>query len=1147
MAHRTGDEVPVLESLEPRVLLSAAMETWSKAGAGPYIPSDSKLVAVSGDLGKWLIEDTVSSFPECGPTGNYAQVVGGALRLHADESDPNFGCADNIWAVLFKGADNIPINGSKAIPFDAQSTVSFDVEGKLDDPEQGWSSGIYYDSIRLSLETKSGLALDYVFDRHPDRTANSAHEHHGLDHWREVFLDLAGGSYERNLFADFSTIPDFSADNPSANDLLIHSIDFEVVDTGWGAIDNVRIGIPLALDAPDLVGELAGVSLPTSLISGVGGSGKLTVKVDNAGFAAVPRSRRVDLHAVARPRDGGPDVDLGTAPNQSLSNLAPGRSKTVSVNVQVPASLADGDYDILVFLDSQDDLVESDESNNTVSLPTAGFTVSSPFHDLVGTLVDPKIPATMVSGDGTRISLPVNVRNVGNVPLARSQKIDLSIVARPVGGGTDIPVATITDQSVSALRPGADKKITCKTALPAGIPTGQYRLVVEVDCNDAVAESDESNNEAVSATFQPELGEIDLTGSFAKASLPSAIVQGVGASGKVQVVIGNEGNVSVAKGQKIDIQLVLRPDDGGADVHLATAAGASISGLKPGKSKSATLSAAIAAATPAGNYHLVAIVDSDDDVANEPDDDNNEIVGPPVIIAPPHRDLAGSLAKPKIPAVVISGDGTQISLPVNVKNHGNKALARNQKIDLTVVARPVGGGPDVPTATITGQSVSNLKPDGSKKFNIKVTLPAGIPTGTYDLVVLIDSGDDVAESNELNNEVVSPPLRVELGQIDLTGAFSGMALPSAIVEGVAASGKVRVIVTNDGNVPVAKGQQIDVALVLRPDNGGPDVVIAGASGASVSNLGPGRSKPITMAAVISDTASVGDYRLVAIVDSTDEVENERHEDNNQVVGGPIRVAEPFVDLAGEIVDVTLPTSFVAGTNAGRGVAKVTVANIGNIAIPGTPAPLAKVVFTPAGGGQTIELGSATISKASLQPGGSSTVSISLAAPATVPTGEYHLSVILDDGDVVAESDESNNSLAHEGTWIATAPPADLILASSTVSAKIYGDKIFYVTDTVRNSGGATDRSSRLSYYLSRDGKLDDDDHDLGSRTVPALAGGASSTQSTRLSTRGMINPFDFALSYRIIVVVDDYNQVDEGSSGESNNEKVYSTKFMSDQ
>ncbi|HSW00003.1 MAG TPA: CARDB domain-containing protein, partial [Sedimentisphaerales bacterium] len=215
---------------------------------------------------------------------------------------------------------------------------------------------------------------------------------------------------------------------------------------------------------------------------------------------------------------------------------------------------------------------------------------------------------------------------------------------------------------------------------------------------------------------------------------------------------------------------------------------------------------------------------------------------------------------------------------VAVTNMGNVPLSGNQTIDLSVVARPVGGGPDEPLYTLTKQSVSNLKPGASKNFTCKVVLPAGLPTGNYRLVVLVDSGGRVAESDESNNEVVSDPLAVELGEIDLTGAFGEVKLPTSFVTDRVIQSTARITVRNEGNVPVPSQPAPTVRVVLTRVGGGPEVEI-GLATISGTALLPGKSGTLNVSLTVPAWIAQGQYRLSAILDSKD-VATESNEANN---------------------------------------------------------------------------------------------------------------------------------------------------------------------------------------------------------------------------------------------------------------------------
>ena len=66
--------------------------------------------------------------------------------------------------------------------------------------------------------------------------ANDAQPYSGLPNYREIFLDPDVGSYTRDLFADFKTIPEFQGNGAS-----IASIEFKVDEHGEATLDNLVI------------------------------------------------------------------------------------------------------------------------------------------------------------------------------------------------------------------------------------------------------------------------------------------------------------------------------------------------------------------------------------------------------------------------------------------------------------------------------------------------------------------------------------------------------------------------------------------------------------------------------------------------------------------------------------------------------------------------------------------------------------------------------------------------------------------------------------------------------------------------------------------------------------------------------------------
>ena len=256
--------------------------------------------------------------------------------------------------------------------------------------------------------------------------------------------------------------------------------------------------------------------------------------------------------------------------------------------------------------------------------------VSAPFVDLAPAISNPKMPTSVVSGDGTKITLPVVIFNNGNVPCEQDQKIDVTIVARLSSNlsdpSQDVILAMLNDVSISNLKPDKSKKLNVKVLLEPGMAQGSYVLGVKVDSSDAVAESDENNNFAMTPLFAIEPGNVDLTGSISKSTLSPEILQGEGGKGSIKVYVVNQGNVPVSKGQKINVRIVARSTANGAEWDLVAINKqfVSISGLKPGKSKTYNGNIVIPTNLPKGTYQIIATIDSDQEVA-EANENNNVI------------------------------------------------------------------------------------------------------------------------------------------------------------------------------------------------------------------------------------------------------------------------------------------------------------------------------------------------------------------------------------------------------------------------------------------------------------------------------------------------------------------------------------------
>jgi subtilase family serine protease len=161
---------------------------------------------------------------------------------------------------------------------------------------------------------------------------------------------------------------------------------------------------------------------------------------------------------------------------------------------------------------------------------------------------------------------------------------------------------------------------------------------------------------------------------------------------------------------------------------------------------------------------------------------------------------------------------------------------------------------------------------------------------------------------------------------------------------------------------------------------------------------------------------------------------------------------------------------------------------------------------------------------------SSTNTVTVTVPATTPFGTYYLLACADDTKLVAETDETNNCLSTQSAAIEVAGPDLVETAVSASESPVFRGKSFKVTDTAQNNRGQAAGASTTRYYLSLDNVKGVGDILLtGSRAVPSLASGASSTNTVPVTVPGT-TPFG---KYYLLACADDTKLVTE--TNETNN------------
>lgn len=241
--------------------------------------------------------------------------------------------------------------------------------------------------------------------------------------------------------------------------------------------------ISLTTSPPDLA--VAAVSAPSSV--NAGSIVDFSWQVVNQGVGATNTSR---IDQVVLSADGqygnSDDFVLGTANVAAGSILAPGASQTISLNgLTIPLSIADGQYTLFVVADRNNRQFESDESDNvSVGVP---ITVTQMLSDLVveNATVNPE---SVVAGESVTVSW--NVRNQGSAATELSYWVDRVRLISNANGAV-INLGAASHNAVLASGAVVSKSVT--VAVPAGL-SGTYRIAIDVDADQRILESLESNN-----------------------------------------------------------------------------------------------------------------------------------------------------------------------------------------------------------------------------------------------------------------------------------------------------------------------------------------------------------------------------------------------------------------------------------------------------------------------------------------------------------------------------------------------------------------------------------------------------------------------------------------------------------------------------
>ena len=408
----------------------------------------------------------------------------------------------------------------------------------------------------------------------------------------------------------------------------------------------------------------------------------------------------------------------------------------------------------------------------------------------------------------------------------------------------------------------------------------------------------------------------------------------------------------------------LGPDD----VPLGSRAAPS---LAAGGSSTASTSVEIPPDTAGGTYYLLAHADADDAVVETIETNNTRfrslMVGPDLVVS-------------AISAPSAVGAGDTMTVTETTRNQGTTGAAASTTRFYLSDNFAVDPG-DVP---LGGRAVPALGAGVSDTGVTSVTLPDDTPSGTYYVLAMAD-GDEVVDETQESNNVRFHALSAGA---DLT--VSSLTVPS----GGEAGATVTVV---DTTANLATGPApASVTRFYLSSNIGFDPTDVPVGQRAVPALGAHASSIGVTSVLIPPGTTSGTYFLLAVADADNGVV-EGNEGNNVRfalirIGPDLTVwlaGSPFTAPAGATITVT-DTTRNAGSGAAGPSTTAVYLSTNTIFDPGD---------LPLGGHGVPALGG----------GVSHFVSVGVVIPDGIAPGNYYLILRADDGQVVAETSETNNT------------------------------------------------------------------------------------------------------------------------------------------
>ncbi|MCF4969077.1 CARDB domain-containing protein [Nostoc sp. CMAA1605] len=807
-------------------------------------------------------------------------------------------------------------------------------------------------SIQINYQVRnqgsgSAVASNTRFYLSPDLNIDSSDVYLGLD----TVNSLAAGasSQESVTFTIGSNI------NPG-NYYLIYYADADgyVIESNennnaFGNLINIT-----PAGNPDLI--IQNPTAPTT--ASVGSTIALNYQVRNQGVGSAGAST-TRFYLSRDTAFGTDDVLLGS---DAVNSIAAGAVSSETASILIGNSIAAGNYHLLFRTDADNNLGESDETNNVVS---RAITINSA--DLI--IQTPTAPTTASVGSTIALSYQVRNQGLGNA-VASTTRFYLS---RDTAFGTDDVL--LGSDAVNSIAAGVVSSETASIVIANSIAAGNYHLLFRTDADSTVAEGNENNNVVSSAIT---INSADLIIQNPTAPTTTSVGSTIALSYQVR----NQG-AGNAVASTTRFYLSRDTTFSTDDVLLGSDA---VNSIAAGAVSSETASILIANSIAGGNYHLLFRTDADGTVAEG--NETNNVVSKAITIDGPRPDLIIQ----NISAPSIVDPGNLFTLNYQIANQGT-ASAGNHTTKIYLSRDTTLSSDDILLASDPNYFYPVLNAGTYSSESYYLSISRDINFGNYYLLLQADGNGEISESNEANNITTKA---ITLAAPDLI--VQNPSNPASANIGTTISLSYQLRNQGNGNAGINSTYfYLSKDTSLSSD----DRFLAGDTVGIFGNIAPSGVVSESASVYLSSTITPGSYYLLYQADGSGSLRESN--ENNNIIAQAITITAP--DLV--IENATSASSVAIGATL---QVNYQLKNQGNGSAGGSKTSFYLSRDTTLGNDDDISLGIETEANASLAPAAIISRSISITFDPTLNPGKYYLMLKADGAGSVTESNEGNNSI-----------------------------------------------------------------------------------------------------------------------------------------